>query len=437
MVQRRCRGTQRTFSVTTEFRYICSWAKLKIKRHRVPKYNGNALHQAVAAEKGTGTDSFLAHHDDASSLAASFYVQVEALIRKGVNERDAAQMTAVNLIAPAVHSEVQRKIQYLRREAQTHSGYAALLSTGLIQKEQVLGKILEWETGGVLSKLELDKEWERLEGHFEDLMCRNINARAFNEQRRAQSLEAARVSSIDCQVLLHQAAGQSMLTALANIGVGHLDNFADPAAVQSLHNWLMAAYNENSLFRKSADPCNKGSFFTGLEFEVHDALQWSTAPKIPPNAASVLAKFVGVAAELEKAFDIPFRIEKKVHVGVYPAGGAAYSRHLDRYDFEEIYNRTVTCLLYTNPEVSHGPTDRGGELRVYPPTPGAPVSSGISSKKYVDFKPLANRLVCFWSRTVFHEVLPTHGPGPPRLALTIWVMSGGNWKPKDFRRYAV
>jgi len=347
---------------------------------------------------GTDTDAFLAHHDDAHCLVERFRHQVVALTRRGVSESEAAESVAADIIDPAVRAEVRRKMCILRREGRTRAGRRALLARGFLQTGQVQERLLEWEEAEAIPEARLEREWERCRSQFESHMCKNINAYIFNGRRRTNSLAAGLARNGACEDFFSQPGGRALLADLAEAGVGHADGFADPAMIQSLHRWLRGLYEDGGTFRRSSDPCNTGSFFTGLEFDVGDGrgqLHW---------------------------------LEKTVHVGAYPAGGAAYARHLDKYDFEGIYNRSVTCLLYTNPHVA------GGELRVYPPTPGARVDAGISGTNGLEFQPVAGRLVCFWSRTVFHEVLPTPAPGPPRFALTIWVQSGNSWRPRGFRR---
>eukprot|EP00747_Dinoflagellata_sp_TGD_P197717 gnl/TRDRNA2_/TRDRNA2_69440_c1_seq1.p1 gnl/TRDRNA2_/TRDRNA2_69440_c1~~gnl/TRDRNA2_/TRDRNA2_69440_c1_seq1.p1 ORF type:complete len:415 (-),score=30.23 gnl/TRDRNA2_/TRDRNA2_69440_c1_seq1:51-1127(-) len=348
---------------------------------------------------------------------------------------EAANRSAV-VIDSAVRVEVHRKISILRNRGRTPSGRAELIAQGLLKAGSSQERLLELESSGSMTSEDLDSRWELCKEYFEDHMYRNVQAFVFNSHRRTtRSLAPEAARNAACDSLAASPAGRALLKALAETGVGHLDGFADPVAVSSLHRWLLSVYERDQAFTPESNHCNGGSFSLILEFDNSGpgaSISW-LAPHIPCDAATVLTKLIGLASVFETYFRFPLRLERQVKVGVYPAGGPCYTRHLDKYDFEAANSRTVTCLLYTDPDWPCEPVPSpGGELRVYPPRAGAHVEAGAFAEHGVNFRPLANRLLCFWSRTVFHEVLMSHAPGPPRFAVTLWIQSGDDWMPRGF-----
>ena len=71
----------------------------------------------------------------------------------------------------------------------------------------------------------------------------------------------------------------------------------------------------------------------------------------------------------------------------------------------------MTLLLYFNPGWSEAD---GGALRLYRDGGG-----GGDGPPYEDVLPVAGRLVAFFSRTVWHEVLEARAR--PRFAWTLWL----------------
>ena len=84
---------------------------------------------------------------------------------------------------------------------------------------------------------------------------------------------------------------------------------------------------------------------------------------------------------------------------VYPRGGF-YQRHLDTFAKDQ--KREVSLILYLNEDWK--PAD-GGALRVY------------QKDQFIDIAPVGGTLVCFLSRELEHEVLPSHSE---RLSFTGW-----------------
>jgi SM-20-related protein len=91
------------------------------------------------------------------------------------------------------------------------------------------------------------------------------------------------------------------------------------------------------------------------------------------------------------------------HLAIYPPGGY-YRKHLDQ--FRDIGRRTVSCVLYLNPEWT---VADGGQLRLYT-DPNAP-------SHYEEIMPLGGQLVTFISARFLHEVLASRRQ---RVSLTGW-----------------
>ncbi len=90
---------------------------------------------------------------------------------------------------------------------------------------------------------------------------------------------------------------------------------------------------------------------------------------------------------------------------------ARYVRHLDAQPTSNASDqRRLTLLYYINP--SWVPSD-GGCLRLYPHN-----QEDSQTEMFVDVAPLGDRLLIFQSRTVEHEVLPSH---TLRFSLTVWL----------------
>ena len=102
-------------------------------------------------------------------------------------------------------------------------------------------------------------------------------------------------------------------------------------------------------------------------------------------------------------------------VSAYPPG-VTYRPHKDWYSNEPYNDRELTIMLYVQP-ADWSPDEDGGDLalRGTGPEPGPVVAS---------VPPLMGRMVLFWSRSVWHEVMPPKRR--PRFALTLWVDRRGD-----------
>ena len=98
-----------------------------------------------------------------------------------------------------------------------------------------------------------------------------------------------------------------------------------------------------------------------------------------------------------------------------PSG--AYPRHVDNACADgsgPADKRWLTVIFYLQDDRWRG----GGALRLWVPDgdgPGEPV----------DVEPVGDRLVCFFSDRIVHEVLPTEDPDALRYAHTLWLVNDG------------
>lgn len=404
-------------------------AKLLEYRDSACKHNGDALQQAKAAEHDAGTDSWLAHSDAAPQLAR----QVQELVHEGISWDNAIAGTRAD-ISKAVRLDLWRKLSGMRMLARTPAGHAKLIAENYVKRGEWVDQLLKLEAMHPKPD-DLEAKWVEAMNYWSGHMLRNTQALASSDYRRGKSIAPNSLRHARCDACFAKPAGQAMLRDLAQRGVGCLDGFADPVAVRSLHNWAISLYQRGD-FWSDTNPCNTGSFHLVLNFSTsapgHPPQYDAPAPGIPPDAADVLTQLLGVPASIEAAMDFPLRMQGALKFGVYPAGGPHYSRHLDKYDYEGMNMRSLTCLLYTDEDwesqyearCAAGKPDGAlpaGALRVY--------MRKDNEEAALNFRPIANRLVCFWSRTIWHEVLPSPLGSKPRLAVTLWVYSGGDWKP--------
>lgn len=89
----------------------------------------------------------------------------------------------------------------------------------------------------------------------------------------------------------------------------------------------------------------------------------------------------------------------QVQLACYPGGGAHYDRHRDAFPGHDI--RRITAIVYLNPDWQ---PEHGGQLRLH-------------TEPLVDVEPRLDRLVCFLSEKVDHEVMPSFAQ---RFAATSW-----------------
>jgi SM-20-related protein len=130
-----------------------------------------------------------------------------------------------------------------------------------------------------------------------------------------------------------------------------------------------------------------------------DAIAWLAPGTAGPAVAGLFAAFGALREALNREAYLGLA-RTEFQLARYPGGGAGYRRHRDAFPGRS--NRRVTALYYLNP--AWRPED-GGQLRCH--LDGGPL----------DMAPVADRLVCFLSERVEHEVLPAFAP---RLAVTAW-----------------
>jgi SM-20-related protein len=130
-----------------------------------------------------------------------------------------------------------------------------------------------------------------------------------------------------------------------------------------------------------------------------DAIAWLAPEAAGPALAALLAGFDALREALSREAYLGLA-RTEVQLARYPGGGAGYRRHRDAFPGRS--NRRVTALYYLNPDWQPA---HGGLLRCH--LDGGPL----------EVEPVADRLVCFLSERVEHEVLPAFAP---RLAVTAW-----------------
>lgn len=134
------------------------------------------------------------------------------------------------------------------------------------------------------------------------------------------------------------------------------------------------------------------------------------------TATHVQVQLWAMTAALMQAFNRTLYlglIEFEGHYAVYPRGGF-YRRHLDSFARND--ERMVSLILYLNRDWQI--TD-GGQLRMHGHA-DASRGGGTSEKltaSHIDIAPIGGTLVCFLSREIEHEVLPTHAT---RFSFTGW-----------------
>jgi SM-20-related protein len=130
-----------------------------------------------------------------------------------------------------------------------------------------------------------------------------------------------------------------------------------------------------------------------------DAIAWLAPETTGPGLAVLHAGFDALREALNREAYLGLA-RTDVQLARYPGGGAGYRRHRDAFPGQS--NRRVTALYYLN---AAWQPEHGGLLRCH--LDGGPL----------DVAPIADRLVCFLSERVEHEVLPAFAP---RLAVTAW-----------------
>jgi SM-20-related protein len=130
-----------------------------------------------------------------------------------------------------------------------------------------------------------------------------------------------------------------------------------------------------------------------------DAIAWLTRESVGPGLAALLAALDALREALNREAYLGLA-RTEIQLARYPGGGTRYRRHRDAFPGRS--SRRVTALYYLN---STWQPAHGGLLRCH--LDGGPF----------DVEPVADRLVCFLSERVEHEVLPAFAP---RLAVTAW-----------------
>jgi Rps23 Pro-64 3,4-dihydroxylase Tpa1-like proline 4-hydroxylase len=135
---------------------------------------------------------------------------------------------------------------------------------------------------------------------------------------------------------------------------------------------------------------------------------------VPPPLQSLIESFERLAEDLSQVVKLSGPDDVEQQLAYYPPNGAGYDMHTDSVinledeDFDDV--RRLTAILYLNTDWK---TEHGGSLRVFPPheDPEQQMAGGF------EVAPVANRLVCFLSSAISHQVCASFSP---RLAITTW-----------------
>ena len=94
--------------------------------------------------------------------------------------------------------------------------------------------------------------------------------------------------------------------------------------------------------------------------------------------------------------------------------GASYDKHLDNSGNGD--TRKLTCLLYLN-EVDTYDSKLGGEFRLWYH------DDDTNKEQIIDIEPKGGRMICFFSDSLVHAVMPTtiESEADHRYALTVWL----------------
>lgn len=137
-----------------------------------------------------------------------------------------------------------------------------------------------------------------------------------------------------------------------------------------------------------------------------DEIHWLDPLAASPAQQPLWERVEGLRMSLNRSLFLGLT-EFEGHYAAYPPGGF-YRRHLDTFRTDN--SRAVSWILYLNRDWK--PVD-GGQLRIHEP-----------DGSHSDIDPVGGTLVCFLSREVEHEVLPSRSE---RCSFTGWFKqsSGG------------
>ena len=190
---------------------------------------------------------------------------------------------------------------------------------------------------------------------------------------------------------------EAVADALAQHHYCCIENYLDAHEVKAL---LTDIENQ-----RQADNFKKAGIGADHNFTVEkevrgDYIKWISPDSAAAAAQDFLSRVGALQHELSKRLFIALRYFE-CHYAIYPPG-TFYEKHVDQFKNKD--QRIISMACYLNP---HWQATHGGALRIY-----------TATNTYVDFAPLAGRLLLFRSDTVAHEVLSTQHE---RFSITGWL----------------
>ncbi len=177
----------------------------------------------------------------------------------------------------------------------------------------------------------------------------------------------------------------AIATELGAAGTCVCPNFLVPALQHELRADLDAAYDAGKFSRAGT---GQGGAHQVRDEVRRDAVYWPNQETANAVQLQLWAKTTALMQAINRTLFLGLTSFEGHYAG-YSAGGF-YQRHLDAFAHDDA--RMVSLVLYLNHEWQ--PAD-GGCLRLY------------QSARQLDVAPRGGTLVCFLSREVEHEVLPT------------------------------
>src|SRR5690606_4196928 len=175
-----------------------------------------------------------------------------------------------------------------------------------------------------------------------------------------------------------------------------IDNFLEGNLAAALLEESLRLYNEGEFIRAGI---GKGLEKKRISEVRGDSIYWLDQPSSKLFENKVSIQIHGLMECLSEHFRQNLR-RFEYHYALYPKG-SFYDRHFDQ--FRSTSNRIFSFIIYLNKDWE---LPNGGQLRIY------------EGDQITDIEPIFNRLCCFRSDIVEHEVLLTQ---KQRISLTGWL----------------
>ncbi len=201
----------------------------------------------------------------------------------------------------------------------------------------------------------------------------------------------------------------AIATELGDAGRCVCPNFLLPALQRDVRLDLDAAYRAGQFSRAGT---GQGTSHLVRDDVRRDEVYWPDQAQANAVQLQLWAKTAALMQAINRTLFLGLHAFEG-HYASYAAGGF-YQRHVDAFADDDA--RMVSLVLYLNHDWQ--PSD-GGRLRMY------------DQAKHVDVAPLGGTLVCFLSREVEHEVMPTTAA---RFSFVGWYKTAAASGPKRTSR---